>query len=46
MRSRLAAWLVTGPVGHGYAAVLDVAGLVATLVGRRLRARRHRRPPA
>lgn len=44
MRSRFAAWLVTGPVGHGYAAALDVTALAATLARRRLRGLWHRSP--
>ncbi|CAA9462408.1 MAG: hypothetical protein AVDCRST_MAG38-253 [uncultured Solirubrobacteraceae bacterium] len=46
MRSRLAAWLVTGPVGHGYAGCADAAGLLLAAVRRRTRARLGERPRA
>ena len=46
MLSRLAAWLITGPLGHGYAALLDVAALLAVIVRERRRARRDRGGPA
>jgi hypothetical protein len=35
-RERLAAWLVTGPVGHLYSAVADLALFAARLAVRRL----------
>ena len=39
-RRRLAAWLVTGPVGHGAAAAVDIAGFAAAVAWARLRAGR------
>jgi hypothetical protein len=37
VRSRLAAWLVTGPLGHLWAGVLDWAELVARWLRTRVR---------
>jgi hypothetical protein len=39
MAARLAAWVVTGPLGHLYAGVLDWLGLAARLALARLRGR-------
>jgi len=36
---RLAAWLVTGPVGHFYSVVADVSVFGARLLARRVRGR-------
>ena len=36
-RRRLAAWLVTGPVGHGAAAAADIATFAALQAWARLR---------
>jgi len=36
-RRRLAAWLVTGPVGHGVAAALDIAFFLAAVGRERIR---------
>ena len=36
---RLATWLVTGPVGHGAAAVIDIAAFAAAAARERLRRR-------
>jgi hypothetical protein len=35
-RRRLAAWLATGPVGHGAAAALDIASFAAATARARL----------
>jgi hypothetical protein len=43
VRTRLAAWLVTGPLGHLGAGLADWAGLLARHLGQRAR-RRLRRP--
>jgi hypothetical protein len=40
MRSRLAGWLVTGPLAHGYAGCADAAGLLLGAARRRLGDRR------
>jgi hypothetical protein len=37
VRSRLAAWLVTGPLGHLYAGLADWAALLLRLLRSRLR---------
>jgi hypothetical protein len=37
VRSRLAAWLVTGPLGHAWAGVLDWVELVARSAWARVR---------
>jgi hypothetical protein len=46
MRSRLAAWLVAGPLAHGYAGGADAAALLLALARRRLRSRRAGGGPA
>jgi hypothetical protein len=38
-RERLAAWLVTGPLGHLYSGMADLAVFAARLIARRLRGR-------
>jgi hypothetical protein len=38
-RTRLAAWLVTGPLGHLYGGVADWASLLARYVSARARGR-------
>jgi hypothetical protein len=37
VRSRLAAWLVTGPLGHLWAGVADWLELIARWLGTRIR---------
>ncbi len=44
-RTRLAAWLVTGPVGHLVGGALDVLSLLRGYLGARLRGRDPWRPP-
>ena len=46
MRSRLVAWLITGPVGHGYAGCLDATALLRAVARARLRSRHARTPDA
>jgi hypothetical protein len=44
-RTRLAAWLVTGPIGHLVGGTLDVLSLLRGYLWARLRGRDPWRPP-
>jgi hypothetical protein len=38
-RTRLAAWIVTGPIGHLYGGLMDWGALIGRYVGARARGR-------